>query len=69
MLIQKNRSSFGHNDALDVPMEAGEGAIQAPLRRSYFSCKIAYFKSGAEGIRTPDLRRAKAALLEMSALI
>ena len=25
-----------------------------------FSCKLACFQSGAEGIRTPDLRRAKA---------
>jgi hypothetical protein len=25
------------------------------------ACKSAHFKSGAEGIRTPDLRRAKAA--------
>ena len=28
---------------------------------TYFSCKITLFKSRAEGIRTPDLRRAKAA--------
>ena len=34
-----------------------------------FSCKIPRFRSGAEGIRTPDLRRAKAALLERSELI
>ena len=27
----------------------------------HFSCKFVYFQSGAEGIRTPDLRRAKAA--------
>ena len=27
---------------------------------SSFTCKLAVFKSGAEGIRTPDLRRAKA---------
>ena len=31
-----------------------------------FSCKTAYFGSGAEGIRTPDLRRAKAALSQLS---
>jgi hypothetical protein len=34
-----------------------------------FSCKTANFKSGAEGIRTPDLRRAKAALSETFELI
>jgi hypothetical protein len=34
----------------------------------HFSCKTALFKSGAEGIRTPDLRRAKAALSETFAL-
>src|SRR5215208_6162639 len=28
---------------------------------SRFTCKSAYSESGAEGIRTPDLRRAKAA--------
>jgi hypothetical protein len=28
---------------------------------SSFTCKFLYSKSGAEGIRTPDLRRAKAA--------
>jgi hypothetical protein len=27
---------------------------------AYFVCKSAYSRSGAEGIRTPDLRRAKA---------
>ena len=27
---------------------------------------MAYFTSGAEGIRTPDLRRAKAALSQLS---
>src|SRR5215208_5595428 len=27
----------------------------------HFSCKFVSFQSGAEGIRTPDLRRAKAA--------
>ncbi len=31
-----------------------------------FSCKSSYFRSGAEGIRTPDLRRAKAALSQLS---
>jgi hypothetical protein len=31
-----------------------------------FSCKTEVFKSGAEGIRTPDLRRAKAALSRLS---
>ena len=31
-----------------------------------FSCKTATFWSGAEGIRTPDLRRAKAALSRLS---
>jgi hypothetical protein len=30
------------------------------------TCKSAYFCSGAEGIRTPDLRRAKAALSRLS---
>ena len=25
----------------------------------YFTCKSAHYQSGAEGIRTPDLRRAK----------
>src|SRR5215216_1127390 len=31
------------------------------LRLDYsFSCKCSYFLSGAEGIRTPDLRRANA---------
>ena len=31
-----------------------------------FTCKSTYFRSGAEGIRTPDLRRAKAALSRLS---
>src|SRR5919107_2558786 len=31
-----------------------------------FICKSRYYKSGAEGIRTPDLRRAKAALSQLS---
>jgi hypothetical protein len=31
-----------------------------------FPCKTLYFRSGAEGIRTPDLRRAKAALSQLS---
>ena len=31
-----------------------------------FTCKFALFWSGAEGIRTPDLRRAKAALSQLS---
>src|SRR5215213_5567793 len=30
------------------------------------TCKIYIFVSGAEGIRTPDLRRAKAALSQLS---
>jgi hypothetical protein len=30
------------------------------FRFSYFTYKSAYFSSGAEGIRTPDLLRAKA---------
>jgi hypothetical protein len=30
------------------------------------SCKSSHFQSGAEGIRTPDLRRAKAALSRLS---
>ena len=34
-----------------------------------FTCKLGGFSSGAEGIRTPDLRRPKAALCETSALI
>ena len=29
-------------------------------------CKMVVFRSGAEGIRTPDLRRAKAALSQLS---
>jgi len=33
---------------------------------SHFTCKTADFRSGAEGIRTPDLRRAKAALSRLS---
>jgi hypothetical protein len=37
-----------------------------PLRRSYFACKTPDHRSGAEGIRTPDLRRAKAALSQLS---
>ena len=32
----------------------------------YFTCKYPYSRSGAEGIRTPDLRRAKAALSRLS---
>jgi hypothetical protein len=32
----------------------------------HFSCKTSVFSSGAEGIRTPDLRRAKAALSQLS---
>jgi hypothetical protein len=32
----------------------------------YFGCKTAALRSGAEGIRTPDLRRAKAALSRLS---
>src|SRR5215212_6530426 len=40
--------------------------IKAPLPVSYFACKSASFWSGAEGIRTPDLRRAKAALSRLS---
>ena len=31
-----------------------------------FLCFAGFFKSGAEGIRTPDLRRAKAALSQLS---
>jgi hypothetical protein len=31
-----------------------------------FTCKPTDFRSGAEGIRTPDLRRAKAALSQLS---
>ena len=31
-----------------------------------FACNTATFQSGAEGIRTPDLRRAKAALSQLS---
>jgi hypothetical protein len=31
-----------------------------------FTCKSPHFRSGAEGIRTPDLRRAKAALSQLS---
>ena len=31
--------------------------VSADLSR--FTCKLPYFRSGAEGIRTPDLRRAK----------
>jgi hypothetical protein len=31
-----------------------------------FPCKFPHFRSGAEGIRTPDLRRAKAALSQLS---
>jgi hypothetical protein len=31
-----------------------------------FTCKLPHFTSGAEGIRTPDLRRAKAALSQLS---
>jgi hypothetical protein len=34
--------------------------------RSNFTCKSPYNQSGAEGIRTPDLRRAKAALSRLS---
>jgi hypothetical protein len=34
-----------------------------------FTCKMRSFRSGAEGNRTPDLRRVKAALCETSALI
>jgi hypothetical protein len=31
------------------------------IHSPYLPCKTAYSRSGAEGIRTPDLRRAKAA--------
>ena len=33
---------------------------------SMFYLQILHFRSGAEGIRTPDLRRAKAALSQLS---
>ena len=33
---------------------------QAASLESYFACKLLYFRSEAEGIRTPVLRRAKA---------
>ncbi len=36
------------------------------LSSSHFTCRTASFISGAEGIRTPDLRRAKAALSRLS---
>ena len=43
---------------------------RSPVRTSFrvlrFTCKSAGFRSGAEGIRTPDLRRAKAALSRLS---
>jgi hypothetical protein len=41
-------------------------SIQAFLKTLRSTCKTAYFWSGAEGIRTPDLRRAKAALSQLS---
>jgi hypothetical protein len=44
-------------------------AVEKPILDLSFTCKAAYFKSGAEGIRTPDLRRAKAAFSETSVLI
>ena len=39
------------------------GASQRLVR---LTCKYVVFQSGAEGIRTPDLRRAKAALSRLS---
>jgi hypothetical protein len=37
--------------------------LYPPLR---FTCNLLLFRCGAEGIRTPDLRRAKAALSQLS---
>jgi hypothetical protein len=42
------------------------GYDQGPSLVSAFYLQIDVFKSGAEGIRTPDLRRAKAALSRLS---
>ena len=39
----------------------GPWSSRALCHHPRFTCKSAYFVSGAEGIRTPDLRRAKAA--------
>ena len=40
--------------------------VQVGRDAQRFTCKQLYFRSGAEGIRTPDLRRAKAALSRLS---
>jgi hypothetical protein len=44
-------------DYLPSTLRAPQQGLHSP---SHFTCKMAYFTSGAEGIRTPDLRRAKA---------
>ena len=42
--------------------------MQASFTIASFTCKTALYVSEAEGIRTPDLRRAKAALSQTSTL-
>jgi len=37
-------------------------SVKRRVSRPCCTCKYALFRSGAEGIRTPDLRRAKADL-------
>jgi DNA-binding XRE family transcriptional regulator len=42
----------------------GQPRVPPSPSHLHFSCKSVHYKSGAEGIRTPDLRRANAAVGE-----
>jgi hypothetical protein len=53
-------------DCRQTVVKALQEAKQVREISLLFTCKTAYFWSGAEGIRTPDLRRAKAALSRLS---
>jgi hypothetical protein len=44
----------------DLLVQSRPGYGPGPSSTFTFSCKLICFRSGAEGIRTPDLRRAKA---------
>ena len=59
--------------ARPLGFEPAIGGLEVPKSRSGHSsllhvspAKSLFFRSGAEGIRTPDLRRAKAALSQLS---
>jgi Helix-turn-helix domain len=47
--------------SLDALVSKWAGKIAAPSKFAEFYLQICTFQSGAEGIRTPALRRAKAA--------